>query len=168
MRENQLQCIVLCNIRLLFINASHVCLVKLVTSGVLLAEFGLWSRSGAWVTYLACHSWLFYDTTECVWLAGHVSHVCSPWNSHHSGRMFSIPQPHTPAHSERRSSLAHHSLTKGWGLSVGGHQRLLRCSLVPIVCVFLFVFDHMCTIICLIVKLEYSTFLGLEAYEKKR
>lgn len=32
-----------------------------------------------------------FDTTESVWLAGHVSHVSSSWNSHHSERMFSIP-----------------------------------------------------------------------------
>lgn len=52
----------------LFVNTSHVCLVKLVTSGIPLAQLGLQSRSGAWVTYLAFHSWLFFTPqSACDW-----------------------------------------------------------------------------------------------------
>lgn len=105
--------------------------MKSVTSGVLLAQLGLQSQPGAWVTCLACRCWPFFETTECLWLAGHVSCVSIPWNSHHSVRMFSIPRPHTPCCSERRSSLAHQSPTKGRGLAAGGHQQPLRCSVVP-------------------------------------
>lgn len=46
------------------------------------------------------HGWHVWHATagsaESVWVAGHVSRVSSPWNSHHSERMFSIPQPRTP------------------------------------------------------------------------
>lgn len=37
-----------------------------------------------------------FDTTGSVWVAGHVSRVSRPWNSHHSERMFSIRRPRSP------------------------------------------------------------------------
>lgn len=75
------------------------------------------------------------DGAESGWLAGRVSHVSSRWNSHHSERMFSIPRPRAPRCSERRSSLAHQSMTKGRGLAAGGHQPVkMFTSRCPITC----------------------------------
>ena len=105
---------------------------SLVTTGVPLAQLGLRSSPGAWVACLACHCWLpLIRRRECVTGRPRPPRLRPPKNSRHSGRMFSIPRPCTPRRSERRSSWAHQSLTKGRGLAAGGHQWLLRCPGVP-------------------------------------